>query len=523
MGNARVPLINGEDTVRRDDEGRRPSLVSGNRPLGVSAFREAVGDRRSGRCVIGATRAMLAIPLSLALMAGCAPPVAYALEQQGGEGLRASAVSAQEVDLTAADAAQSDLYELYLPVLFRAANGFGEFSENYKACDPDFWAPEYFLYDLGADGVPELMVRAKVFDGVNIVHVFSASSGKLASVGSYWEWFGGSAGNDAGELYAAGWNQGSSYVNAVSQEGDRIASRFLKSGKSSSDKPTGEMQMVNDFLASHGASWIDASPIANYSLLEQKARYSLSKGTIAVAAGAAYTGKRQTPQVTVKFGKGTLREGVDYTVSYKDNVNAGLATATVTGVGNYQGTLSACFTIGKADIARASVKLEKAGAYTGSAKTPSAVVKDASATLRAGVDYSIAYKDNKNAGTAVAVVAGRGNYQGSKNVKFVIAKAKNPMKLKAVEKTLTARSLAKKSRTIKVLQFQERARGKLSYANASSASVQKAVSVDSSTGALTVKQGTKARSYTVRIRVSAAGDSNHLAASKTMSTKVIVV
>ena len=528
-----MPLGKREDVVRRGEEVKGPSSAPRDATQGLcrvkGAAHESPAHGRAGRngpkgvCSARAARAMLAIPLALSLTVGCSSPVAYALEHEDGDSLRASAFSAQGVNLEAADADRSSLHELYLPVLFSAASGLGEFAENYRACDPELWEPEYFLFDLGADGVPELMVRTSAFNGVSIVHVFSAASGKVVSLGSYWEWFGGSAGNEDGELYAAGWNQGSSYVNAVSLEGGKVVSRFLKSGKTTVDAPTGEMQVVNDFLAKHDASWVDASPVSDSSLLERQARYSLSKGTITMSSSAVYTGRAQAPRVTVKFGKTTLKEGVDYTVSYKDNVNAGMATAMVTGLGDYQGTLSVCFTIAKADISKATVTLAKAGAYTGLAKTPVATVRNASGTLKAGVDFSVAYGSNKNAGVATAVVTGKGNYQGSKTVKFTIAKAKNPMKLKVTDKSLTAKSLAKKSHTFKAIQFQEKARGKVSYTNASSATVQKAVSVDRSTGALTVKRGTKARVYTVKVRVAAAGDSNYLAASKTMPIKVKVI
>ena len=45
------------------------------------------------------------------------------------------------------------------------------------------------------------------------------------------------------------------------------------------------------------------------------------------------------PTVTVKLGGKTLKGGTDYTVSYKDNTNAGTATVTVTDNdgGNYRG------------------------------------------------------------------------------------------------------------------------------------------------------------------------------------------
>ncbi len=61
-----------------------------------------------------------------------------------------------------------------------------------------------------------------------------------------------------------------------------------------------------------------------------------------------YTGKAVTPSVKVTFNGVTLEEGVDYNVSYKNNVEEGTATATVTGKGNYYtGSQAIEFTIKK--------------------------------------------------------------------------------------------------------------------------------------------------------------------------------
>lgn len=46
------------------------------------------------------------------------------------------------------------------------------------------------------------------------------------------------------------------------------------------------------------------------------------------------------------FGDQFLDEGLDYKVTWKNNVNVGTATVTVTGIkGRYQGTLTATFKI----------------------------------------------------------------------------------------------------------------------------------------------------------------------------------
>lgn len=61
-----------------------------------------------------------------------------------------------------------------------------------------------------------------------------------------------------------------------------------------------------------------------------------------------YDGKAKTPNVTVKNDTATLVKDTDYTVEYSNNTNAGTATVTVKGIGNYTGTLTKTFTINKA-------------------------------------------------------------------------------------------------------------------------------------------------------------------------------
>lgn len=74
---------------------------------------------------------------------------------------------------------------------------------------------------------------------------------------------------------------------------------------------------------------------------------SLATAKVTVA-GATYNGRARTPAPKVVLDGITLRQGTDYTVSYKNNVKAGKATATVTGIGSYSGTAFATFTIAKA-------------------------------------------------------------------------------------------------------------------------------------------------------------------------------
>ena len=60
-----------------------------------------------------------------------------------------------------------------------------------------------------------------------------------------------------------------------------------------------------------------------------------------------YTGDAYTPSITVRDSGKVLQNGVDYTLTYSDNVNPGLATITIQGLSNnYTGTKKITFRIG---------------------------------------------------------------------------------------------------------------------------------------------------------------------------------
>ncbi len=69
-----------------------------------------------------------------------------------------------------------------------------------------------------------------------------------------------------------------------------------------------------------------------------------------IGAPFAYTGMAQTP-AAVKDGAATLVADTDYEAAYTGNLNAGTANVSITGKGNYQGTVSKSFTIEKRPIA----------------------------------------------------------------------------------------------------------------------------------------------------------------------------
>lgn len=69
-----------------------------------------------------------------------------------------------------------------------------------------------------------------------------------------------------------------------------------------------------------------------------------------------YDGKDKQPGVTVVFGGVTLEKDKDYKVSYKDNRNVGIATVTVSGIGDYAGTVTKTFDILPKQVAKLQQK-----------------------------------------------------------------------------------------------------------------------------------------------------------------------
>ncbi len=178
-----------------------------------------------------------------------------------------------------------------------------------------------------------------------------------------------------------------------------------------------------------GASGAD---MGNYKLGSEtySKTYSIEKASITSATvtfavtNYTYNGSAQTPTPTVKLGTKTLTPGTDYTVAYTNNTNAGTATATITGAGNYKDTATAkgSFTIDPKTITGSFLTLSGTSAtYTGSAITSiTATVKDGTTTLNTTSHYSVAYTNNTNVGSATITVTGKGNYTGTASKDFTI-------------------------------------------------------------------------------------------------------
>lgn len=196
-------------------------------------------------------------------------------------------------------------------------------------------------------------------------------------------------------------------------------------------------------------------------------------------ASFMYSGSACKPEISI----GILVENVDYKVSYKDNVNAGTASVTVTGIGKYSGSVTKTFQIKPAHINKLPVKcsydkdtkkvnvtvpglvegkdftvtvtnsgttslrvrVKGIGNYTNSVTETiklDAEQLDAKAfslsytsTTYTGTekkpsvkndgslkssDYTVSYADNVNAGTGIVYIKGKGRYTGTVSLTFEI-------------------------------------------------------------------------------------------------------
>lgn len=147
-----------------------------------------------------------------------------------------------------------------------------------------------------------------------------------------------------------------------------------------------------------------------------------------------YTGSEIKPKVQVSSETETLKEGTDYTVSYKNNIEVGTATAVVKGKENYTGTLAITFkivkksqddgnkdktSVGKCDF----IVMDNEETYDGTAHKPDVIVAWLENKLKEGTDYTLSYSNNVNAGTAKVTITGIGKYTGSVTTSFEIKPA----------------------------------------------------------------------------------------------------
>ena len=152
--------------------------------------------------------------------------------------------------------------------------------------------------------------------------------------------------------------------------------------------------------------------------------------------GYQYTGKEIKPKIEIyddNYGK-ELKEGTDFKAVYTNNINPGTAKVTITGTGNYYGTLTFEFTIEGKEIGKtefkAGIKDSRGNVsfyYTGKPIEPKLNVYDIDGKLlKEGTDYKLKYFRNTYVGTADIEIVGLGMYASSNRSQAVVFKIVEP-------------------------------------------------------------------------------------------------
>lgn len=169
---------------------------------------------------------------------------------------------------------------------------------------------------------------------------------------------------------------------------------------------------------------------------------SVSKAAVTGLTGQTfiYGGVNKEPELTVAVKvagvEKTLKKGADYKVTWQKNRDAGTATAIITGVGGYTGTLKKTFKIRAFDIAAnaggrfTAVLMQDEVSYAKGGTKPEVAVtflrdNGTAQKLQEGKDYTLSYKNHTmlNDGSRedklpTVIMKGKGNFKGTYSTKL---------------------------------------------------------------------------------------------------------
>ncbi len=152
-----------------------------------------------------------------------------------------------------------------------------------------------------------------------------------------------------------------------------------------------------------------------------------------------YNGEEQEVTFAVT-GDGFTLTKVDYDLGgVAKAINAGTYTATVTGKGNFTGTISnASWTIGAKSLTADSITATPGSlTYNKSSQTVSFTVKDGDKPLTITTDYTVTGNTQTDAESYEAKISGAGNYKDDKTVSWTIAPKKLTDDMITLSGTLT--------------------------------------------------------------------------------------
>lgn len=217
-------------------------------------------------------------------------------------------------------------------------------------------------------------------------------------------------------------------------------------------------RLSNIYYAGDEESWNEISVDAyNQQLLTARIHYNangpsrsidFSTCTVTLDNICTYNGRRLEPAVTVKDGDKVLCKGADYSVSYANNIDAGVATVTVTGEDDYNGSITKMFIIQKANqtvsakISASEIRIGETMQITARAVNP---VSYRSSSEKIATVSNSGIVTGKSGGTAtITVIADESrNYKkASRTIRVTVLKEKNTITASNVTKVASSKPQA---------------------------------------------------------------------------------
>ena len=174
------------------------------------------------------------------------------------------------------------------------------------------------------------------------------------------------------------------------------------------------------------ATYISDAYYGTASVTIKVAPKTVTAAMIGEVESREYNGGAIMPTPEVKDGEAILTPGGDFEFGYSDNTNAGTATLTITGKGNYTGIAEKKFTIEPKNIAGAVIELEQSEfSYNGSMQTVKIKSVTVGGKTLASGDYSIINGSDMFMSAKDSIplmIEGRGNYTGTATMTWKITK-----------------------------------------------------------------------------------------------------
>lgn len=211
-------------------------------------------------------------------------------------------------------------------------------------------------------------------------------------------------------LYAK-WIPDTYTVRFIDINGGIISSQTVEYGKSASAPAAPDVteKLFTGWSADYSNVTSDLTVRALY-----KNYISIAKASVSGITSKTYTGSSLTQSLKITYDSEELIPGTDYTVSYKNNINAGTASLTITGTGDYYGSVTKSFTIARLSSSALTIGFSDADrVYIGKAINPAVTVKYGSKTLVKNSDYTVSYQNCTAIGKATVKITFTGNYTGT--------------------------------------------------------------------------------------------------------------